>query len=164
VQARNKKKEGVALHGNEMEMEKVGVKGGGGGDGGGDGGGVGTSTVTNIHPEAALAMPDKMEEKMKASVEKIRFILNKLMKTQSRLRKWMMRCDQTSNGLLGRVDFTQVVLKVVKKVGHVERKEGLMENIWASVKVESATGVGWDVVEHEVMKQWVFPEEVFPEE
>ena len=64
----------------------------------------------------------------------------------------------------GGVDFTQVVLKVVKKVGHVERKEGLMENIWASVKVESATGVGWDVVEHEVMKQWVFPEEVFPEE
>ena len=44
----------------------------------------------------------------------------------------------------GGVDFTQVVLKVVKKVGHVERKEGLMENIWASVKVESATGVGWE--------------------
>jgi hypothetical protein len=133
-------------------MEKVVVNGGSGGGGGG------TSSVTNRHPEAALGTPDKMEEQMKASVEKIRLILNKLMKTQSRLRKWMMRCDKTSNGLLGRADLTQVVKKVVKKVGSVEIEEGLMENIWASVKEGSAAGVGWDVVEHEVVKQWVFPE------
>jgi len=70
-----------------------------------------------------------------------------------------VRCDKTSNGLLGRADFTHVVKKVVKKVvKQVERKESLMENIWASVKKGSATGVGWEVVEHEVMKQWVFPE------
>ena len=58
---------------------------------------------------------------------------------------------------------TQVVRKVVKKVGQKklgqeEAKETLMENIWASVKEGSAEGVGWEVVEHEVVKQWVFPE------
>jgi hypothetical protein len=104
-----------------------------------------------------------MEEQMKAKVEKIRLILNKLMKTQSRLRKWMVQCDKTKNGILGRADFTQVVRKVVKKVGQKklgqeEAKETLMENIWASVKEGSAVGVGWEVVEHEVVKQWVFPE------
>ena len=85
------------------------------------------------------------------------------MKTQSRLRKWMTHCDKTKNGILGRADFTQVVRKVVKKVGQKklgqeEAKETLMENIWASVKEGSAVGVGWEVVEHEVVKQWVFPE------
>jgi hypothetical protein len=47
---------------------------------------------------------------------------------------------------------------VVQKVGQKEVKESLMEKIWASVKEKSATEVGWDVVEHEVVKQWVFPE------
>jgi len=108
-------------------------------------------------------MPDKMEEETKATVEKIRLILNKLMKTQKMLLKWMTHCDKTSNGLLGRVDFAQVVRKVVKKVGlkklgRKEVKESLMENIWASVKEGSAVGVGWEVVEQEVVKQWVFPE------
>ena len=75
----------------------------------------------------------------------------------------MVQCDKTKNGLLGRADFTQVVRKVVKKVGQKklgqeEVKESLMENIWASVKEGSAEGVGWEVVEHEVVKQWVFPE------
>ena len=126
---------------------------------------TGTSkvTVTSTHPDAASAAPSHMEEQMKAKVEKIRLILNKLMKTQSRLRKWMVQCDKTKNGLLGRADFTQVVRKVVKKVGQKKLgqeqvKESLMENIWASVKEGSAEGVGWEVVEHEVVKQWVFPE------
>jgi hypothetical protein len=126
---------------------------------GGSGGGVGTRSVTSTQPEAALATPDKVEEKRKASVEKIRLILNKRMKSPSRLRKWMVRCDKTSNGLLGRADFAQVVKKVAKKVGQVGTEESFMENIWASVKEGSATGVGWDVVEHDVVKQWVFPEE-----
>ena len=100
---------------------------------------------------------------MKAKVEKIRLILNRLMKTQSRLRKWMVQCDKTKNGILGRADFTQVVRKVVKKVGQKklgqkEVKESLMEHIWVSVKVGSAEGVGWEVVEHAVVKQWMFPE------
>ncbi len=75
----------------------------------------------------------------------------------------MVQCDKTKNRLLGRADFTQVVRKVVKKVGQKklgqeEVKESLMEHIWVSVKVGSAEGVGWEVVEHEVVKQWVFPE------
>ena len=143
--------EGVALRGNDTDMEKVVVNGG-------SGGGAGASTATNTRPEAALATPDKMEEQMKASVEKIRLILNKLMKTQSRLQKWMVRCDNTSTGFLGRADFAQVVRKVVKKVGQKEVKESLMERIWASVKEGSAEGVEWEVVEHDVVKQWVFPE------
>jgi hypothetical protein len=108
-------------------------------------------------------MPDKMEEETKATVEKIRLILNKLMKTQKILLKWMTQCDKTSNGLLGRVDFAQVVRKVVKKVGQKklgqkEVKESLMEHIWVSVKVGSAEGMGWEVVEHAVVQQWMFPE------
>ena len=160
VQARNKQKQGeekvtesAALHRNETETAKVVVKGGDGG----------SSTVTSTHSDTASATPDKMEEQMKATVEKIRLILNELMKTQKTLLKWMMHCDKTSNGLLGRADFTQVVRKVVKKVGQKkigqkQVKENLMETIWASVKEGSAKGVGWDVVEHEVVKQWVFPE------
>jgi hypothetical protein len=158
VQARKKKKgqgeakatEGVALHGNETEVGKV-VSGGIGASG----------SVKSTHPDAAatsamLNKPDKMEENMKASVEKTRLILNKLMKTQSKLRKWMVRCDTTSNGLLGRTDFTQVVQKVVQRIGPAEQKGGLMDGIWASVKVGSAVGVKWEVVEHEGVVQWVF--------
>ena len=123
-----------------------------------------TTTIASTHPDAASATPDKMEEQMKATVEKIRVILKKLMKTQKTLRKWMTHCDKTSNGLLSRADFTKVVRKVVKKVGQKKigqkevKEEKLMERIWASVKAGSAEGVGWDVVEHEVVKQWVFPE------
>jgi hypothetical protein len=159
VRARKKKKEeeekvseGVAVHRNDTDVAKV-VKGGGGGGGGG------SSTVPSTHPDAASVTPDKMEEQMKATVEKIRVILKKLMKTQKTLRKWMTHCDKTSKGLLGRADFTKVVRRVVKKVGQKEvKEENLMERIWASVKEGSAEGVGWEVVEHEVVKQWVFPE------
>ena len=70
----------------------------------------------------------------------------------------MVRCDKTSKGLLGRADIAQVVRKVVKKVGQKEVKESLMERIWAAVKVGSAEGVEWEVVEHDVVQQWVFPE------
>jgi hypothetical protein len=94
---------------------------------------------------------------MKASVEKTRLILNQLMKTQSRLWKWMVRCDATSDGLLGRADFMQVVKKVVKRSGQEAWKGSLMEGIWASVKEGSAEGVEWEVVEHEVVRLWVFP-------
>jgi len=135
LQARNKKKEGeekvtegVALRGNETETEKVVVNGGSGGG----------ATATNTRPEAALATPNKMDEQMKASVETIRQILNKLMKTQSRLQKWMVHRDKTSTGLLARANFTQVVWKVVKKVGKEEQKERLVDGIWASVKEGSA--------------------------
>jgi uncharacterized protein YacL (UPF0231 family) len=135
-------------------------------------GGGGASTVkrTHLDADASSAMPDKpekpdkpdkpdkMEEKIKASVEKIRLILNKLMKTQSRLQKWMVRCDKTSNGLLGQVNFIQVVKKAVKKLGQEEVKENLMKRIWASVKEGSGEEVAWDMVEHEVVKRWVFPE------
>ena len=70
----------------------------------------------------------------------------------------MVRCDATSDGLLGRADFMQVVKKVVKRSGHQEAQKGrLMEGIWASVKEGSAEGVGWEVVEHEVVRLWVFP-------
>ena len=133
-------------------MDKVVIKGGGGDDGGGGGGGDGggASSVTSTDP---------MEEQAKARVETIRRMLKKLMKTQQKLLKWMVHCDKTLKGVLGRAAFAQVVRKVVQKVGQKEVKESLMENIWASVKKGSATGVGWEVVEHEVMKQWVFPEE-----
>jgi hypothetical protein len=166
LQARKTKKEGeekvtegVVLRGNEM-VGKVVVNGGGGG-----GGGSGASTVKSTHADAdaTLAMldkpdkPDKMEEQMKARVEKIRVILNQLMKTQSRLQKWMVRCDTTSNGLLGRADFMQVVKKVVKRIGKEGQRESLMEGIWASVKEGSVEGVGREVVEHEVVRLWVFP-------
>jgi hypothetical protein len=164
VLARKKKKgegeEKVVLHGNETEVGKVVVNGDGGGGGGG-----GASTVKSTHADAdaTLAMldkpdkPDKMEEQMKARVEKIRVILNQLMKTQSRLQKWMVRCDTTPNGLLGRADFMQVVKKVVKRIGKEGQRESLMEGIWASVKEGSVEGVGREVVEHEVVRLWVFP-------
>ena len=80
------------------------------------------------------------------------------MKTQRRLRKWMVHCDKASNGLVGRADFTLVVQRGVRKVDQEEVKESLMERIWAMVKEGSAEGVVWDVVEHGVLKQWVFPE------
>ena len=72
----------------------------------------------------------------------------------------MVHCDKTSNGFLRRADFAQVVRKVEKRIGtgKEEQRESAMEWIWASVKVGSAKGVEWEVVEHDVVKQWVFPE------
>ena len=70
----------------------------------------------------------------------------------------MVRCDKTSTGLLGRADFAQVVRKVEKRIDKEEQRESVMERIWASVKEGSAEGVEWEVVEQDVVKQWVFPE------
>jgi ribosomal protein S3AE len=78
------------------------------------------------------------------------------MKTPSRLQKFMARCDKTSSGFMARVDFTKVVRKAVQKNGQQEVKESLTEVVWASVKEGSGKEVARDVVEHEVVKRWLF--------
>jgi hypothetical protein len=51
-----------------------------------------------------------------------------------------------------------MVQKIAKRVDKGDVEEGFVEAAWASVKQGSGEGAAWDVVEHEVVKRWVFGE------
>ena len=89
-------------------------------------------------------------------VETLRLDLCKILKTPVKFQNWLKKNDKASSGLLLRVGFGKVVGKVAQKVGTGEVAESVMEAIWVSVKEGSGKEVAWDVVEHEVVKQWVF--------
>ena len=101
--------EGVAVHWNEMEVEKVVVEGAGGGDS--------ASTATSARPEAALAKPDNVEAKTKASIETLWLTLCKIMKTPDKFQTWMVQYNKASTGLLLWVHLTKMVQKIAKRMG-----------------------------------------------
>ena len=153
VQARNKKKEDEMNNGVPLgENGKVDAPVTGQALTKDDGGGG--SAVNDTLEE--VATPTTTSATNATVVENIRLIFLKFMKTPSRLQKFMARCDKTSSGFMARVDFTKVVRKVVKKNGQQEAKESLTEVVWASVKEGSGKEVARDVVEHEVVKRWLF--------
>ena len=89
-------------------------------------------------------------------VATLRVTLAKLLKTPATFQKWMTQHDKASSGWLSRVDFVQLIGKVVQRMGKGAVQEKVMDAMWGSAKEGSGEGVAWDVVEHEVVKQWVF--------
>jgi len=94
----------------------------------------------------------------KERVETIRLALCENLKTPAKLQKYMARRDKASTGLLLQVHFVKVVQKVMKKTGKGKVEESLLDTVWGAVKEGGGPAVAWGVVEHEVVKRWVFVE------
>jgi len=90
------------------------------------------------------------------SIEKFRLTLGQIMKTPVKFQTWLACYDKASTGLMLRVHMVKMIQKVVKKTDKRDVKEGFVEVVWASMKQGSGEEVAWGVIEHEVVKRWVF--------
>jgi hypothetical protein len=92
----------------------------------------------------------------KESIETLRLTLCETMKTPDKFQTWMAQYDKALTGLLLQVHLTKMIQEIAKKMGKGDVKEGFVEAVWASMKQGSGEEVVWDVIEHEVVKRWVF--------
>jgi hypothetical protein len=94
----------------------------------------------------------------KENIETLRLTLCETMETPDKFQTWMAQYDKALTGLLLQVHLTKMIQKIAKKMGKGGVKEGFVEAVWASMKQGSGEEVAWDVIEHEVVKRWVFGE------
>ena len=92
-------------------------------------------------------------------VERVRFVVKKVISNQSILDQFMKRMDTKKIGHLTKSAFISMIQSIIKKLGGNNLKQDLLESIWKIIKVKSKLKSSLNV-EYVCLSDWLFSKHV----
>ena len=91
-------------------------------------------------------------------IERVRFVVKKVISNQSILDQFMKRMDTEKTGRLTKSAFISMIQSIIKKLGGNDLKKDLLESIWRTIKVKSKLISSLNV-EYVCLSDWLFSKE-----
>ena len=88
-------------------------------------------------------------------VDRVRFVVKKVLLNQSILDQFMKRMDTKNTGQLTKSAFIFMIQSIIKKLGGNNLKKDLLESIWSTIKVKSKLKSSLNV-EYVCLSDWLF--------
>ena len=88
-------------------------------------------------------------------VERVRFVVKKVISNQSILNQFMKRMDTKKTGHLTKSAFISMIQSIIKKLGGNNLKKDLLESTWSTIKVQSKLKSSLNV-EYVCLSDWLF--------
>lgn len=88
-------------------------------------------------------------------VDRVRFVVKKVISNQSILNQFMKRMDTKKTGHLTKSAFISMIQSIIKKLGGNILKKDLLESTWSTIKVQSKLKSSLNV-EYVCLSDWLF--------